>query len=249
MTFVTKSVAPLADGEPKQDARGRILAVARELVARKGPHATTVRDITDATGMNVASVNYYFRSKRALIEEVLISIFAPVNSARVDLLLEAETRHAPNPVPVVDILHALVRPLIDAEPGSNGGSLYLRALQHLRTPPGEEANIFVFSTFDPVAQHFIAALHRTLPHLTRTEIAWRYELARGGAVHVLSNCEPLSTKMHHLTRESGLLDPAQSDKVLAEVIAFAAAGFAAPPQMCQDDLVSAPALLSVDLPI
>jgi len=240
MSIASEADIASLEREAKPDARGRILEAARELVALKGPIATTVRDITQATGMNVASVNYYFRSKQALIEEVLLSIFAPVNAARMELLAEAERRHDPRPVPVVDILFALVRPLVDVTPDSKAGSLYLRAWQHLRTAPAQDANIFVFSTFDPVAQQFIAALHRALPHFTRTEIAWRYELARGGAVHVLTNCEPLSSKMHHLTRNSGPLAPHRTDMIIAEVIAFAAAGFTAAPMMSEGDLVDVP---------
>jgi hypothetical protein len=60
-------------------------------------------------------------------------------------------------------------------------------------------------------------------------------LARGGAVHVLSNCEPLSPKMSHLTRASGAVAPNRQDRILAEVVAFAVAGFSAPPQFGPDD--------------
>jgi AcrR family transcriptional regulator len=50
--------------------RERILAIACEVFAKRGFRNTTVRDICQQAGVNVASVNYYFSSKEKLYEEV-----------------------------------------------------------------------------------------------------------------------------------------------------------------------------------
>ena len=50
--------------------RERILAIACEVFAKRGFRNTTVRDICQQAGVNVASVNYYFISKEKLYEEV-----------------------------------------------------------------------------------------------------------------------------------------------------------------------------------
>jgi AcrR family transcriptional regulator len=50
--------------------RERILTIACEVFAKRGFRNTTVRDICQQAGVNVASVNYYFSSKEKLYEEV-----------------------------------------------------------------------------------------------------------------------------------------------------------------------------------
>lgn len=55
--------------------RDRILQSALEIFADRGFKATTVRDICTHAGVNVASVNYHFRSKEALYKEVLVYSF------------------------------------------------------------------------------------------------------------------------------------------------------------------------------
>jgi AcrR family transcriptional regulator len=51
-------------------AKERILTVACEVFAEQGFRDTTIRDICQQAGVNLASVNYYFSSKEKLYEEV-----------------------------------------------------------------------------------------------------------------------------------------------------------------------------------
>ncbi len=53
------------------DSRQRLLETAGRKFAEKGFDATNVRDITEAAGMNVSAVNYYFRSKEELYVEAV----------------------------------------------------------------------------------------------------------------------------------------------------------------------------------
>lgn len=50
------------------DVKQRILHVAGELFIKNGYNNTSVRDIANASGTNVAMVNYYFKSKYNLFE-------------------------------------------------------------------------------------------------------------------------------------------------------------------------------------
>lgn len=61
--------------EDQDQTRDRILQAALEIFARRGFKAATVREICAHAGVNVASVNYYFRSKEALYREVLVFSF------------------------------------------------------------------------------------------------------------------------------------------------------------------------------
>jgi len=54
-----------------RDSRENILAAAGEIFSERGYEAATIKQITDRAGVNVASVNYYFRDKLGLYTEVL----------------------------------------------------------------------------------------------------------------------------------------------------------------------------------
>ena len=55
----------------------RILDAAERLFAERGFAATSLRSITAAAGVNLAAVNYHFRSKEALLEAVFTRRLGP----------------------------------------------------------------------------------------------------------------------------------------------------------------------------
>jgi AcrR family transcriptional regulator len=55
---------------PSLDTRQKILLAAIDIIGKKGLHAATVRAVAEAAGTNVASINYHFRTKGKLLEEV-----------------------------------------------------------------------------------------------------------------------------------------------------------------------------------
>ncbi|OYT72286.1 MAG: hypothetical protein CFK52_05555 [Chloracidobacterium sp. CP2_5A] len=58
-----------ADGDA--DAKTRLLTVAERLFAERGFACTSVRDLATEAGVNIAAVNYHFRSKEELYLETL----------------------------------------------------------------------------------------------------------------------------------------------------------------------------------
>ncbi len=61
----------MTSSEDTTDTRSRILEAAGLVFADKGLKAATVRDICEAAGVNIASINYYFRSKDRLYIETI----------------------------------------------------------------------------------------------------------------------------------------------------------------------------------
>lgn len=61
--------------DEQDPTRDRILQAALEIFAERGFKPATVRDICARAGVNVASVNYYYRSKEALYREALVYSF------------------------------------------------------------------------------------------------------------------------------------------------------------------------------
>src|SRR3954463_9564305 len=99
-----------SDNEEDQAAtKAQVFAAAERLFALHGFQNVSVRDITAEAGVNLASVNYHFGSKDALLFEIFRRRTAELNRERARMLHEANDRHAGKP-PVREILEALFAP-------------------------------------------------------------------------------------------------------------------------------------------
>jgi len=56
--------------EEKNDSRNRIIKSAIKLIGEKGSLQITIREIAVEAQVNIAAVNYYFRSKNILLKEI-----------------------------------------------------------------------------------------------------------------------------------------------------------------------------------
>lgn len=69
-------VEPTATGKiNREEPRARILREAATLFARKGYGSTGLRELAAAAGVNLAMINYFFGSKKALLKAVLDVFF------------------------------------------------------------------------------------------------------------------------------------------------------------------------------
>ncbi len=67
-------------GQKKQDDKDtsteeKIIGAARKVFMQKGYAATRTRDIAEEAGINLALLNYYFRSKEKLFEQIMLEKF------------------------------------------------------------------------------------------------------------------------------------------------------------------------------
>ena len=62
--------------------------VALVLFAEQGYHKTSIRDIAQETGVNVAMISYYFGSKDQLLEAIFIHRFSTMRSILQDIIYE-----------------------------------------------------------------------------------------------------------------------------------------------------------------
>jgi AcrR family transcriptional regulator len=66
-----KKIKPASDGSTEE----RIKEAARKLFTKKGFAATRTRDIAEEAGINLALLNYYFRSKQKLFDLIMMENF------------------------------------------------------------------------------------------------------------------------------------------------------------------------------
>lgn len=67
----TAAVAPVADDDDTQSQRSRIVETSLRLMSENGVHATSMRRLADACGLNVATLYHYFPSKADLLTAVI----------------------------------------------------------------------------------------------------------------------------------------------------------------------------------
>jgi AcrR family transcriptional regulator len=84
----------LVSSEIAPETRQRLIEVAAEVFADKGFRHTTIRDICQKAGTNVASINYYFGDKEKLYKAVFdyARSFAPPELSVQDSIADPEER-------------------------------------------------------------------------------------------------------------------------------------------------------------
>src|ERR1017187_7937575 len=94
----------------EQDRQTRILDAAETAIAELGFAGASLRLIVLEAQVNLATVYYYFGSKRGLMEAVLKRRFGPLRQEHLALLGEFEAAAGGRPLPVGKILEAMLLP-------------------------------------------------------------------------------------------------------------------------------------------
>ncbi len=115
--------------------RERILAAVIDCIERDGINNLTTRAIARQAGTNIASINYYFRSKEALVAEALQM---SLNHMLQDIRSLIEDRHHP----LMEILNEIFLYLVDGTvrfPGISMADLYSALVEKDYDSPGAQA--------------------------------------------------------------------------------------------------------------
>ncbi|MCF4167253.1 TetR/AcrR family transcriptional regulator [Zavarzinia compransoris] len=168
-----------------EDTRERIKQAALRLFAEQGIDAVSIRDITRAAGQkNAGSVNYYFRSKEALIGELIADTAAVIEverNRRVDAM-EA----AGGPRTLRDVLAILVEMPSGETLGAVGetGNVFLDQVMASHRELLFEA---IHIDLDTATRRCLVHLRRLLPDLPPLIMTHRLRLAMLHAFAFLSS--------------------------------------------------------------
>lgn len=166
------------------DTKQRILNAAEKLFAEHGLAAASLRAITAEAGVNLASVNYHFHSKAELIRALYRRRLEPINRHRFEMLDAAEREAGSKPAALARIVDALVGPVLAAKADNDEGGVPV-LLGRFYAEPGGLAGEMLQEQMVEVARRFGAALHRALPKLPRSELAWRTHFVIGALAHTM----------------------------------------------------------------
>ena len=146
-----------------------------------------MRAIASSAHVNLASINYHFGSKEALVQAVFQRRLGPVNRERIDLLDELERASGDLPPSPEGIVEAFIRPALRLRRmGASQWRILQRLLGHtISLPAGKTRDVFL-EQFSEVVRRFTTAMSRALPELSEREIFWRFFFMVGAIVQTLA---------------------------------------------------------------
>lgn len=194
------------------ETRNILMDAAELLVAEHGYDGVTMRQLTDAAGVNLAAVNYHFGSKEGLLRETLHRRSSEIASRRRQLLQQIE-RESAKPAVLEQIIRALVLPvseLVDKHGEQGRAHISMRWRAAIERPqwmmelpsdgPGE------------VLADWSRLLREAVPELSEEELTLRARMAS----RLTFDCLAGSVKQYPV------------DTIVQQLILFTTAGLQAP---------------------
>jgi AcrR family transcriptional regulator len=132
-------------GQPiaSERTRGRLIDAAGEMFAELGFHQTTVRQICQRAGANIAAVNYHFRDKTSLYTEV---VRQSMRAARLDAVHAAFDQNAP----AEEIMRAVIKARLESLRGLDLSDWHFRIFAHELAKPTPAINVVVNEAIRPL---------------------------------------------------------------------------------------------------
>ena len=197
-----------------------VFLTAERLFALRGFQKVSVRDITAEAGVNLASVNYHFGSKDALLFQIFRRRTSELNRERARMLHIANDRRGGRP-PVREILEALFAPPLRWSAPSNDRRVSMQFILRARSEGTAEMREALQHDVSHL-ERFAEALLAARPDLPRDSVYWRLHFCLG-MVH--NNRFAEFDRLNHLS--GGLTAGGDSEALLTQMLDFAEAGFLA----------------------
>ena len=155
------------------------------LFAKNGYKGTSLRQITEHAGANVAAVNYHFGTKENLLIEILDRVVVPINARRIQLLDDFEDQGAPN---IRQVLEAFLLPDIHTLKELRQRNPALpRFVARMYSENSALMQEIMGQQFEDIGHRFGKAIGTALPHLSAEEIAWRLQCVVGIVIYLFAS--------------------------------------------------------------
>lgn len=188
--------------------RERLLTAAERVLLSDGVEGLSLRSVTAAAGVNVASVNYTFGGKDALLDALSERLLQPLTAERIRRIDEVTQVQG---YTVEDLLTAYIMPLLGVDP--RVAPLYIELL----VKPREDGNVRLHQVgvgvIMPGRQRLLDALTVVLPDHPREILEVRVQLLSGASA---------------LYMRDWIAKGADRTLLMQELIAVCTAGLSAP---------------------
>lgn len=215
-----------------QDTAKRIMDAAIELFAENGFQETSLRDITGLAKVNLASVNYHYGSRKALIHAVAEHYLTPLSN---DLECRINERLVDDePVSPEELFEMFAKCVIKASGYRHQGVvLFMRLMGFAYLETKSDLRPYIVHKYHQTFKRFMRLLHQSVPHLTEEEFFWRAHLMLGATIL------PLSSHMTLNEIERSLFGTNTSvEVILHRLVPFLVSGLSAPADTVSDKVES-----------
>ncbi|MHA7682415.1 TetR/AcrR family transcriptional regulator [Cupriavidus sp. PET2-C1] len=214
------------------DTKARILDATERLFIEVGYEGTSLRQVTSRAIVNLAAVNYHFRSKDIMMQAVLGRRLDPLNMRRLALLDACEARWPGAQIRCEHVMGALFVPALQmAREPDVGGPSFLRLLGRVYSDTSPFIQSYLLGHYAPVFGRFSDAFARALPEIPPQELGWRLNFALKALAGVLAGDE-LGNLLPAFTQGKDLSDAHVLAQLSAMVVAALKAPVPASQQLC-----------------
>ncbi len=197
-------------------AAERLLCAAERLFAEKGFEGTSIRDITNEAGCNVAAVNYHFGGKDRLYQEMFRRRLRQLLHIRLEAIESVTSKGSA--ATMEDLLRAFCRafidPLVDSDDSRVIMNLFCREMYQRHLP----LEMFIDEMVRPVQKHLGEAICLVCPAIRPESIIPCIHSVIGQLVHVIRVKEmfpnPDQPEVAHVT----------TDRMIEHIVKFSVAG-------------------------
>ncbi len=154
------------------ETRDLIKLAARRLFAARGVHGVTIRQIVEATGQrNGGSLHYYFRTKEALVRELIVDGARLIDDRRRAALIGLEAAGGPHTLR--EVLEVLVWPATNLGTAEGEEDTYIRFISNLGLQQRELLDEVLGSRWNSGYQRCLFHIRRLLPGVSASILEQR----------------------------------------------------------------------------
>ena len=172
-----------------KDTRALLLKHAEELFLAHGFEGVSIRQITEASGANVASVNYHFNGKTNLYREVLAQRLEGITLEKLALLKDL---YEQQPAATIEqILHSYINSYFDAHFSSPDSDRLLQIIYREMAPDAIASDLVAERLVIPIQQAFQKIIMKSCPELNDDHISRCISSITGQVLHFIRAREVL----------------------------------------------------------
>mgnify|MGYP003758411865 CR=1 FL=1 len=203
-----------------RQTKNDILDAAECLFSQNGFSHTSMREITAQAGVNLASVNYHYGSKKNLIQAVFKRYFDQL-MPKIDTCL-ASFESPKGAEGVEKLLYSLIPSMLHLNNVTEQGTAnFVKLLGRGYNETQGHLRRFIMTDYGATIRALVSAIQHCLPHVPEEELFWRLHFAIGSFVFSMASSQALTE-----IAESDFQKHIDISEVIAHLVPFVAQGLA-----------------------
>jgi len=167
--------------EKTKSTREKLLDAAEALFLKKGYGKVNVRELTEAAGVNIASVNYHFKGKRKLYREVLRRKFSDIAKRKIAALkMVINDQEIPDLRKVIEIY---VSEFLGNVLTYKDAECFLQLISREMSHNAIAKDVLIKELITPVHKVFTEAIRRAQPQIPDEKITLCISSINGQVIH------------------------------------------------------------------